>query len=162
MNKPTKAANNLFCIARYKAAEHDDRLRSREAAAEVVGIERTRLANIERNLIIPYPEEIIMMADTYNAPELLNFYCSTICPIGKQITPKASAKNIEQVALNAYMALQNANIIKETIISIAQDGIIDTSEKPQLEKALEMLSEITKVNTELQIFVRKLGVETKE
>lgn len=161
MNKPTIAANNPFCIARYKASEYDERLRSRDSAESVVAIGRGKLADIERGLVRPNPDEVIRMADTYNAPELLNHYCSAICPIGRQLMPKADVKNIEQVALNAYMALQNATKIKETIIEIAQDGKIDETERPRLQEALEMLTKITKVNTELQIIVRKLEVETK-
>lgn len=44
---PTKAAANEFCIARKRAASFNDKLNSREGAAEVTSIDRTRLARIE-------------------------------------------------------------------------------------------------------------------
>lgn len=40
----TKAAANMFCQARYEAAKSNERLSSREGAAEEIGIDRTRLA----------------------------------------------------------------------------------------------------------------------
>ncbi len=43
----TKAAKNVFYKARIAAASWNDKLSSREGAAEVTGIDRTRLANIE-------------------------------------------------------------------------------------------------------------------
>ena len=43
----TKAAANMFCQARYEAAKSNERLSSREGAAEEIGIDRTRLARIE-------------------------------------------------------------------------------------------------------------------
>lgn len=43
----TKAADNMFCQARYEAAKFNERLSSREGAAEELGVDRTRLARIE-------------------------------------------------------------------------------------------------------------------
>ena len=40
----TKAADNMFCQARYEAAKFNERLSSREGAAEELGVDRTRLA----------------------------------------------------------------------------------------------------------------------
>ena len=38
----TKAADNMFCQARYEAAKFNERLSSREGAAEELGVDRTR------------------------------------------------------------------------------------------------------------------------
>lgn len=53
----TKAADNMFCQARYEAAKFNERLSSREGAAEELGVDRTRLARIELGSVTPYPEE---------------------------------------------------------------------------------------------------------
>ena len=66
----TKAADNMFCQARYEAAKFNERLSSREGAAEELGVDRTRLARIELGSVTPYPEEVLLMADIYRAPEL--------------------------------------------------------------------------------------------
>lgn len=96
------------------------------------------------------------MSDTYNAPELLNYYCSTECPIGRHTVAKADCKSIEQIAINAYISLKNAQAIKDTIIAIAEDGEITEDEKPKMTEIMNMLGEITKVATELSIIVRKM------
>lgn len=75
MSKPaTKAANSPFYLARMEAAKVNDRFSSREGAADETGIDRTRLARIELDSITPYPEEVMLLADAYDAPQLLNFY----------------------------------------------------------------------------------------
>lgn len=74
----TKAASNMFCQARYEAAKSNERLSSREGAAEEIGIDRTRLARIELGSTIPYQEEVLLMADCYRAPELKGNYCREI------------------------------------------------------------------------------------
>lgn len=59
----TKAAANMFCQARYEAAKSNERLSSREGAAEEIGIDRTRLARIELGSTIPYQEEVLLMVN---------------------------------------------------------------------------------------------------
>ena len=44
--KATKAADNAFYLARMEASSFNDN-NSREVAAEITGIDRTRLARIE-------------------------------------------------------------------------------------------------------------------
>lgn len=48
----TKAAGNMFCQARYEAAKFNERLSSREGAAEELGVDRTRLARIELGSVV--------------------------------------------------------------------------------------------------------------
>lgn len=40
--KATKAADNMYYLARYEAAKENDDFTSREKAAEIIGIDRTR------------------------------------------------------------------------------------------------------------------------
>ena len=42
--KATKAADNMYYLARYEASKEKDEFTSREKAAEIIGIDRTRLA----------------------------------------------------------------------------------------------------------------------
>ena len=79
----TKAGGNIFTQARYNAAKFNDRLNSREGASEELGIDRSRLARIELGSKNPFPDEVLMMSDIYNAPELKSYYCKNMCPLGK-------------------------------------------------------------------------------
>ena len=77
-----KAAGNIWYDARLKAAEHDDRLYSREGAAERLGMSPSAVADAELGLTKCMPvDKAVLMADLYNAPELLNYYCKNECPI---------------------------------------------------------------------------------
>ena len=57
--KATKAADNMYYLARCEVSACNDDFSSREKAAEIVGIDRTRLARIELDTITPYPEEVM-------------------------------------------------------------------------------------------------------
>lgn len=70
----TKAAANMFCQARYEAAKSNERLSSREGAAEEIGIDRTRLARIELGSTIPYQEEVLLICEKPVQEIIKRFY----------------------------------------------------------------------------------------
>ena len=73
---PTKAADNVYCRYRKAAAMYNDKLNSREGAAELLGISQSTLADYELGITKIIPADSIMrMADLYNAPQLRNYYC---------------------------------------------------------------------------------------
>lgn len=116
----TKAADNMFCQARYEAAKFNERLSSREGAAEELGVDRTRLARIELGSVTPYPEEVLLMADIYRAPELKGNYCREMCPLGKGM-PKIENQDIDRIALRALCSFRKINEAKELLLDITAD-----------------------------------------
>ncbi len=103
--KATKAADNIFYKARMEAAACNDNLNSREGAAEQLGIDRTRLARIELGSLNPYPEEVLLMSDAYNTPELNNYFCSRMCPLGQQTVPAAELLHLDRITIRILTAL---------------------------------------------------------
>ena len=97
-NIAAKTSSNIFYKARCDAAAHNEQLSSREGAADYMSIDRGRLYRIESGIATPYPEEIRLMADLYNAPELENYYCRTMCPLGNEM-PKAELADLDRITL---------------------------------------------------------------
>ena len=97
--KATKAADNMYYLARCEAAETNADFSSREKAAELVGIDRTRLARIELDTIVPYPEEVKAMAKAYNTPELNNSFCARECPLGRSSVSEVDIVDFDRLAL---------------------------------------------------------------
>ena len=108
--KATKAADNMYYIARCEAAECNPDFSSREKAAELVGIDRTRLARIELDTIAPYPEEVKAMSEVYNTPELCNSYCARECPIGKDNVTEVTIDDFDRLALKVLGSLKVCDI----------------------------------------------------
>ena len=80
----TAKLDNPYYLARLRAAERDTAYESWMSAGAVVGISSTRLYQIERGLQQPHRDELIIMAEEYDAPELLEQYCECICPVGQR------------------------------------------------------------------------------
>lgn len=154
----TKAADNVFYKARMAAASWNDKLSSREGASEVTGIDRTRLANIELGTINPHPEEVLMLADTYNAPELQNHFCARLCPLGIGTVSPLEIAELEAVTLQLLSAMRELPEVKEGIIDIAADGRIDEDERPRMERYLATLDEIeNKIQTLKLLYKKQFG-----
>ncbi len=153
--KPTKAADNPFCIARLEAAKYNERLFSKEGASELLGISVSTLSDYELGItkVIP-PDMVLKMADLYNAPELENHYCTSMCPLGKDM-PKADLADLDRISIKALSTFRKLGETKELLLDITEDGVIDESEKPQLDKILGTLDELEQVAQSLKIWVKK-------
>ncbi len=153
--KATKAADNMYYIARCEAAESNPDFSSREKAAELVGIDRTRLARIELDTIAPYPEEVKAMAEVYNTPELCNSYCARECPIGKNSVTEVTIDDFDRLALKVLGSLKDIDGLRASLISISEDGYIDESEKEAFQDILDSLEKISTNAKALQLWAIK-------
>lgn len=153
--KATKAADNVYCIARYKAAEEESKFDSRESTAELIGMDRTRLARIELGIVNPYPEEVLQLAKAYGSPELCNVYCSKQCPIGEKTVRTIEIEEFNRIALKALGSLQNADELREKLIQIAADGVISEDEHEDFNHILEELQRISMNAQALQLWADK-------
>lgn len=153
-NVTAKTSSNKFYKARCEAATHNEQLSSREGAADIMSIDRGRLYRIESGIANPYPEEIRLMADLYNAPELENYYCTNICPLGRDM-PKADLADLDRISIRALSTFRKIGETKEILLDITADGVIDESEKADMEKILENLEELEQVAQSLKLWVKK-------
>ena len=153
--KATKAANNMYYLARCEAGESNPDFSSREKAAELIGIDRTRLARIELDTIAPYPEEVKAMSEAYNTPELCNSYCARECPIGQNSVHEVTIDDFDRLALKVLGSLKDIDALRASLISISEDGYIDKSEQATFESILDSLEKISTNAKALQLWAIK-------
>lgn len=149
----TKAAGNPWYEARKNAAEYDDRLYSREGAAEMLGMSVSSVADAELGITKCMPvDKAVLMADLYKAPQLLNYYCLHECPIGHRMSISDEVHNIDRVTVKLLKNLRTKELeeIKDSLIDIASDGIISADEKPEAEEILGYLDQLAKTVSELK------------
>lgn len=160
--KATKAANNIFYIARYEASAKNPKLSSRENAAELLGIDRTRLARIELGAISPYPDEVLVMSKVYQMPELCHMHCSTECPLGKFTMNELKViGDFDRLALQVLGSIENVASLKTKLIKIAEDGTITPDEEEEFQSVLDALERIASNALSLKIWAEKNIVRKK-
>lgn len=153
--KATKASDNIFYQARIEAMEKTPEFSSREKASSLIGIDRTRLARIELSEIVPYQEEVKLIAQAYDKPELCNQYCTMLCPIGNITAKKVKVKNLDRLILNTLGALNGISELRDSLINISADGRIEESEEEEFNRVLNALLEISETAQSLELWARK-------
>lgn len=151
---PTKAADNIYCKCRKEAAKYNDKLNSREGAAEMLGYSPSSLAGWELGTDRPSPEAVMLMADLYNAPELKNHYCRSECPLGGD-TPELNVCELDRITVKAMSSLRKISAVKDSLLDITEDGTITEDEKPVLAEILKNLDEVSSVAQSLKVWVQK-------
>lgn len=107
-----KACENQCFRCRKEAAKYNDKLGSREGAAELLGISVSSLADYElgNTKVIPV-DKVVLMADIYNAPELMAWYCSSECLIGKSLEmPSPEIASVERTTMKLLKQLRQGDI----------------------------------------------------
>lgn len=150
----TKAAGNVWYEARMEAAKWDDRLYSREGAADRLGMSPSAVADTElgQSKCMP-PDKAVLMADLYKAPHLLNHYCLHECPIGKDRPVSEEVVPIERVTVKILkgMKLNRLDDIKDRLLDIAADGKVSEDEIDDLLEITSYLEDVAKSISELKI-----------
>lgn len=154
--KATKAASSVWYKARMRMAEKDSRFCSREIASIILGIERTRLAHIELQDVLIHPDEAVVMADKYKAPELLNYCCTKCCPIGVIDVEPVEVMSIEKIAVRLLRTLGDVADIEKAIIEIAAKEKVTEDEIRKLNEILEKLKRLAKIKNELAVYLRRM------
>ena len=88
-------------------------------------------------------------------PQLLNYYCSMCCPIGRQNVKPCAVQEFDRVMMQALAALQGTDKISAAIISIAQDGRVDPGEDVQMGEILAYMKNVATAAEAMQLWIKK-------
>ena len=88
-----------------------------------------------------------VMADLYNAPELITGYCMGECPVHGFLPLATEEKSIQGITLRLLRGFNEDGLraMKEDLIEITEDGIISK------EAILEKLEKIAEIISEMKI-----------
>lgn len=152
-SRTTKARNNIYTQARERAAKYNDALRSREGAAEALGLSASTLADYELGLTKVIPaDKIVLMSDLYSAPDLMYQYCSSECPIGQLTVQEVEVSELDRMTLKVIHALEEAGSVQDAMLDIAHDGEIDESEEHTLDRIIDQLEHYGQLAKELAVW----------
>ena len=147
----TKENKNLYQLTR------EDLKLSREAAAELLeSITPERIEKIENERSLPYPDEVLVMAEKYKQPGLCNHYCANQCPIGQQYVPEVKIKDLSQIVLEMLASLNSMNKQRERLIEITVDGKITGDELEDFIYIQEELERISIAVETLQLWSERM------
>ena len=119
----TKENKNIYQLTRESLKL------TRESASELLEtISPERIEKIENERSLPYPDEVLAMAEKYRQPSLCNYYCANQCPIGQEYVPEIKVKDLSQIVLEMLASLNSVSKQKDRLIEITADGKISGDE----------------------------------
>ena len=128
--RSVKADKNIYQQYREALA-----LTRAEASELLEIISESRISRIESGDFKPYPDEILIMADKYQKPELCNYYCTKECSIGERHIPEIQDMSLSEITVAILGNLQALEKTKNRLIDITIDGTIDESEMSDFDLA---------------------------
>lgn len=145
---------NIYFVARKRAAIYNERLYSREGASELLGISVSTLADYElgNTKVVPV-DKVVLMADLYNAPELITSYCKHECPVHGFLPLATEEKNLQGIALRLIRGFDEEELkaMKKDLVDITEDGRIEANEIPKMREILDKLNVMAEVISEMKI-----------
>lgn len=151
----TKSNENIYFRCRKEAAKYNDKLNSRESAADQLGVSVSSLADYElgNTKVVPV-DKVVLMADLYNAPQLLNSYCAVECPIGCRREMATELQTLERTTLNLLDLFSRDKLsqMMTALTSIAADGKVETKERKKMDEVVSYLNEIRVRIEELTLY----------
>lgn len=157
-NGSMKSIENIYFRCRKEAAKYNDKLNSRESTADLLGVSVSSLADYElgNTKVVPV-DKVVLMADLYNAPQLLNSYCATECPIGCRREIPTEIQPLERTTLRLLELCSNGKLCDAmtALTSIASDGHVDDQERGKMEAVVTYLNELRLRIEELALYDEK-------
>ena len=116
----------------------------------------SRIEKIESGTLNAHPDDVMLMADAYNKPELCNYFCTQECPIGKKYVPEVKTVHaLPQITMELLSKLNGLSKDKDRIIDIAADGKISDDERNDFEKFKQHLDDMALAIQALKLWAEK-------
>lgn len=148
---------NVYRVARKKAAEKNESFSSAEKVAALNYMDKAKVLDVENGKTDPEPEFVKWMAENYDAPELVNYYCTRSCPLGdkKDAIKKGS---LEELSWHLLSGLHFLGKIEDKMFDLTKDGKISDAEKSEFLKIIDNLKALAATAESLEVWAKKEGI----
>lgn len=150
--KSVKNNKNVFQLAR------EERNMTRTTASDASDglLSESKIEKIESGTTYPHPEDIVLMAEIYNKPELCNYFCTNECQIGKKYVPEVETiHDLPQITMELLSNLNALSRDRDRIIDITADGHVSDEEREDFELFRKHLAEMSLAIETLKLWADK-------
>lgn len=133
------------CGNEYQAARSSAGL-TQEQAAERLGLAVRTLADYEAGRTTPQPETVCGMVELYDAPLMGVRHVCMRYPFLRRYLPAGEPARLPEAVIRLVnLIYQFARHDRDrTLMEIAEDGVIDSGERPEFDAIMDELSEIVR------------------
>lgn len=149
--KSIKEDKNIFQLAREDAG-----LTRAQASEKLDFISESRIEKYESGKSEVHPEEVLAMAKAYRKPMLCNYYCSRMCPIGKENVPEIQMKDLAQIVLKTLATLHTLEEEKDRLIEITADSRVSDDELMDFVRIQKGIEQIALASDSLSMWMNQM------
>jgi len=129
---------------------------TREKAGDLIdGMSAEKIEKIENDRVALYPDDVLLMAEGYKAPQLCNYYCSHECPIGIDRIPETEFKSISQIAVETINCANRLKKNEEYLLEIVEDEKLSEDEYTKFAEIKTTIDKLARSAAELQLWIDK-------
>ena len=126
---------------------------SREQASELLEtIDPSKLERIESEKQAPSAEDVMIMAEKYGEPTIMNYYCACQCLMGQKYVPRVEYDELEKTVLKIVSSLNSMNAKQDKLIEIAEDGEITDDELVEFINIEKELARVSMAISKMEIW----------
>lgn len=129
---------------------------SQERAAELLGLSVESLKQYEAGRTVPKDETVAKMVEVYRLPWLALEHSQATDTLG--VLPEVEPRPLPMASIALRNRLHDATGRLDTLLRIAEDGIIDDTERPEFD---DIVSELRETMTAIYQVIYS-GAETKK
>ena len=129
-----KKCPNLYQRARLSTGM------SQERAAELLGLSVESLKQYEGGKTVPKDETVAKMVEVYSCPWLALEHAQATDTLG--VMPEVTPRPLPMASIALRNRLQDATGRLDALLRIAEDGVIDETERPEFDRIVSKLDEI--------------------
>ncbi|MBP2635516.1 MAG: hypothetical protein H6Q72_1423 [Firmicutes bacterium] len=131
---------------------------SQERAAEEAELPKKAIAKYEVYPEVATPARILKLSETYKNPEILEWYCTDVCPVGKKQHCKMVSNGLTGAAMSVVAETMDLQLLQHLLMKITCDGRIDTNELCDMEKIMIEIEHVERALHALKIqFTKELS-----
>ena len=136
---------------------------SLESTEDMTNVPRRAIAKYEVHPEEAPPERILKLSETYKNPEILEWYCTDICPVGKTQHCKMVSNGLTGAAMSLVAETMDIQAVQQLLMKITCDGQIDSSELSDMEKIMTEIEHVERAIHALKIqFAKEVSRLEKE
>ncbi|MBR0462801.1 MAG: helix-turn-helix transcriptional regulator [Clostridia bacterium] len=154
--KSTRENKTAYQLAREKRG-----LTIEKAGEALGGLTSDRISKIENGSVHVQPEDVVLMAECYKAPELCNYYCTHECAIGEKTVEAVEIKSFAQIAIETLNSLNKMTRLSNRLLEIVEDGQVRPDESDDFLVIKSTLDKIAASVSALQLWVDRQIAEGK-
>ncbi|NFI03719.1 helix-turn-helix domain-containing protein [Clostridium botulinum] len=127
---------NIYQIARESTGL------TQEKACELLDVSVDSVRAYEGGKRVPPDRVVIKMIEIYNAQYLAYQHLKTSAEVGQKYLPNIEIKELPLAMLRLQKEVSDFIKLKDEMIEITCDGIIDAEEKPRWDKIMKELDDV--------------------